>query len=135
MKPQTKVMMKELEMYQAAKISLQDAKKNLEALEYQLENVRAVSWNKIGRKESLTDNSQITLALIEKKTNLEKKYQMYSLIVQDVNSFMIRLDEHDRQLIMDKYANSIPYYEMADKYNLTERAMRTEIKNIIEANI
>lgn len=135
MKPQTKVMMKELEMYQAAKISLQDVKKNLEALEYQLENVRAVSWNKIGRKESLTDNSQITLALIEKKTNLEKKYQMYSLIVQDVNSFMIRLDEHDRQLIMDKYANSIPYYEMADKYNLTERAMRTEIKNIIEANI
>lgn len=126
------VMKKEIEGYRATKTLLTRLELQIKQIEHELENVKSVSWDKVGRKESTDYNEQKRLYMIEKKEQLEKNATYYRLKVEMVEDFLKLLEPKDKKLVLEKYWQRKPYGFLAREYDTTEWQIRQKIDAIIE---
>lgn len=124
------VMKLKLQAYNANVRRFEQEKQKYEEILYNMQGVHAVSWGKVGRRESLSDFSRIIAMLPKKDRQAEKLRDIYRDI-QVVDELLARMDAEERKLVIEYYIDNARQKELAAKYGKTEKQIEREINRAI----
>ena len=124
------VMKNRLDSYNANVRLFEAERLKYEQLLYEMNGVKAVSWDKVGRQESLSNFSRV-IAMMPKK---EKQWQRLQDVYRDIqicDELMARMEAEDRRLIVEFYIDRIPQKTLAENRGKTQKQIEREINRII----
>lgn len=97
---------------------------------YKMSGVSSVTWDKIGRRESLPDYSRI-IALLPKKDQAVEKLRDIYRDIQAVEQLLSRMGDEDRTLVKEVYIDNVRRKDLTQKYGLTEKQIERKINRAI----
>lgn len=112
-----------LRLYQAAK-------QTYEKIVYEMQGLKGVSWDKIGRKESLDDSSRV-IALLEAKERAEKEMHKYWIRLDAVLTCLHALPDDDREMLTEYFIDGRSTAEMAEKHACTAKQFERKVNAAI----
>ncbi len=108
----------------------------IEAVEYEMEGVKGINYNKeMAKGATQTNHEQRLLSLIEKKDKLIVASQYYNDMINEVESFINWVEEPYKQIIRDKYIHNFDDKYLLKKYHYTREAIRKIIIKLVDLYI
>ena len=105
---------------------------NLDTLEYEMANVKGVDYSKqMGNPNEYATQLKI-LSMIEKHEELEQKKNTYLLKVREINDVLKRMEDEDRELVVDVVAHGRKYRDVCEKLGISTSVLHYRINEIIE---
>lgn len=106
------------------------AMQRYEQVLYEMNGVKAVSWGKIGRKESL-DNFSRVIAMMPKKDRAYAELQDIYRDIITVENCYGRIEESDKTIVADFYFNGMKQKDIATKYSMEQKQVERRINRAI----
>lgn len=124
------VMKADFRAYNANHRLYQAAKQTYEKIIYEMQGLKGVSWDKIGRQESLNESSRV-IALLDAKERAEKEMVKYWIRLDAVLTVLNAVPDDDREMLTEYFIDGRPTAEMAEKHCCTPKQFERKINAAI----
>ena len=108
----------------------QAAKQSYEKIVYEMQGLKGVSWDKIGRRESLDESSKV-VAMLEAKDRAEHEMMKYWIRLDAVLTCLNAVPTEDREMLMEYFIDGRSTAEMAEKHGCTAKQFERKVNAAI----
>lgn len=121
----------ELKSYKRLNIKRLRLKAEIEKVIYDMENVKAIKYDK--ETSGGSNNSNIIIDLLPKKEQLEEELAITESRIAYVDKVLKLMSPHDKNMLVNIYINGISYEQMALQEHYSEIGLKKKVNSIIKS--